>query len=161
MRFAQMVQLLVILVLAVFLVTCGGSGSSCPPCSTEADADTGGDDGGNGDDGGGDDGGDDGGNGDNGGGASTTLVLAETEQTTYSGTIVDEEGNPLEGVTVTIGNPTEDITDALGNFSILGPDSGFVEITVDPTTMPDPQDLPIMKFQGGFIIRDRIHPNRF
>ena len=54
----------------------------------------------------------------------TTSVSAQTEATTVSGTLVDEQGNPLTGVTVYNPKGKTVISDSTGHFEIDVEDGG-------------------------------------
>jgi hypothetical protein len=58
----------------------------------------------------------------------------ETGQRTLSGTVLQPDGSPLPGVTVTAGNPSNAVTDANGSFIILDPDLGTIEVLFDGST---------------------------
>jgi len=62
------------------------------------------------------------------------LPSGETAQRTLSGTVLQPNGAPLPGVTVTAGNPSNAVTDADGNFIIIDPDLGTIPVLLDGTT---------------------------
>ena len=62
----------------------------------------------------------------------------DTGQRTLSGTVLQPSGAPLPGVTVTAGNPSNAVTDGDGNFIILDPDLGTIDIVFDGATASVP-----------------------
>ena len=66
------------------------------------------------------------------------IESAQTNQRSLSGTVLQFGGTGLPGVTVTVGNPTTATTDANGNFIILDPPAGSVDVEIDGTTASVP-----------------------
>ena len=58
------------------------------------------------------------------------LLLAAFAQSTVGGTVTDEQGNPLVGVTVVVANSTQGTTtDTKGRYSIAVPKDGTLEFS--------------------------------
>ena len=66
------------------------------------------------------------------------IESAQTNQRSLSGTVLQFGGTGLAGVTVTVGNPTTATTDPSGNFIILDPPAGPIDVEIDGTTASVP-----------------------